>query len=93
MAEYIVTERIPGTFTVTKFGDYDIPEHVATVILAKKKVDLGFYRPATPKVVEKYLDFVRQYLKDNKPHCMIYKVTEDLCGDFIITGNSYQYQA
>jgi len=91
MSEYIVTERTPGIFTVAKFGDRDIPDHIATVTPNKRKVVFNYYHPPTPKIVDKYVNIVKRYLSDSKPHCMIYSVTEDLAGGYIIHGNSYLF--
>lgn len=79
---YIVAERIPGTFTVAKFSDFDIPDHIATVILSKRKVTFNYYHPATEKTIEKYCRLVEQFIKDNKPRTAVYFFEHEITSNY-----------
>jgi hypothetical protein len=72
MESYIIAERPGGYFTVAKFTDYDIPDHVATVHPGKRKVTFDYYNPATGKTIEKYLNLVKQFIANHKQPCAVY---------------------
>ena len=72
MSNYIVAEKLGNIFTVSKFTDNDVPDHVATVTLDKRKVTFDYYHPATPKTIDKYIGLVNQFIREGKPGCTIY---------------------
>jgi hypothetical protein len=72
MDSYVISERASGMFTVAKFSDHDIPDHVATVVLSKRKVSFDYYHPATIKTVNKYIMLVNAFIANNKRPCITY---------------------
>jgi len=78
MAHYVIAHRPNGRYTVTRFSDLDIPDHVGTVDLDRKSLSFDFYNKVTQPTLDKYLALVRTFIKDGEPASTVYFASEDV---------------
>lgn len=80
MAHYIIARKQNDVFTVTRFSDTDIPDHIGLLDNKNQnqKLKFNFFYKATSHTLQKYLALVNTFIKDGEPPSTVYFVSDDV---------------